>query len=177
MFGAGMNPLNLIPNWMLAVMVAVSVATSCKLKIDLGAAKLELEKTHVVHEQERANQLAVLAQAQQRYRQAEQAITETTVKVREERHAEILAANAAADDLRKRLRIAQANAATAALVSRTTEPAGPAAATVGSGEVVSLRTGDDLVSLALRADEIRADAQACRRQYDAARSEIEALSK
>lgn len=170
-----MNPLSLIPSWVWAAAVAALAATSCKLTVDLGAVKLELEKTKVVYEQERAHQATVLAQAQQRYRTAEQAITETTVAVREERHDEILAANAAADDLRRRLRVASANAATAALVSRTVAASTPAAAPIELGAVLPLGVGDDLVSLALRADELRADAQACRKQYEAARSALEAL--
>ena len=171
-----MNPLSLVPSWVWAGLAATLAATSCKLKIDLGSVQLELEKAKVVHEQERAEAAIKLAQEQQRYREADQAIQKTATAIQEETHEQVLAANAAADDLRRRLRVASANAATAALVSSATAPARVAATTVEPGEVVSLRTGDDLVSLALRADEIRADAQACRRQYDAARAEIDALS-
>ena len=172
-----MNPLALIPSWAYAAIIATLAATSCKLKIDLGSVQLELEKTKVVYEQERAHQATVLAQAQQRARQAEQSLVETTVKVREETHAQLAANTAAADDLRRRLRIAQANAATATLVSSTAASAAPATAPVVAGAVLLDGVGDELVSLALRADEIRADAQACRRQYDAARAGLEALSK
>lgn len=170
-----MNPLSLVPSWVWAAAVAALAATSCKLKIDLGSVQLELEKTKVVYEQQRAQQMSVLAQAQQRFRVAEQSLVEATVQIREETHAQIAANTAAADDLRRRLRVASANAATAALVSSTAAPAAPAAAPVVAGAVLPDGVGDKLISLALRADEIRADAQACRRQYEAARAEIEAL--
>ena len=172
-----MNPLSLVPSWAYAAIIATLAATSCKLKIDLGSVQLELEKTKVVYEQERANQMAVLAQAQQRFRAAEQSLVEATVTIREETHAQLAANSAAADDLRRRLRIASANAATAALVSSATASATPAAAPVVVGAQLPDGTGDDLVSLAERAEEIRAYAQAVRRYYESARSETEALSK
>ena len=169
--------LALVPRWVWAAAVAALAATSCKLKVDLGAVQLELEKTRVVYEQERANAATVLAQAQHRARKTEQGLIETVVKTREDTHAQILAATADADRLRQRLRIAQANAATATLVSSTAASAAPATAPVVAGAVLLDGVGDELVSLALRADEIRADAQACRRQYEAARAAVEALSK
>lgn len=167
----------LVPNWVWAALAATLAATSCKLTVDLGAVKLELEKTRVVYEQERAHQATVLAQAQQRARQAEQTLTESTVTIREETHAQVLASAAAADDLRRRLRVAAANAATAALLPRATavatyQPPGP----VQAGAVLPAGAGDDLVSLALRADELRVELQACYRTYDAARAAIEAVS-
>jgi len=173
-----MNPLSLVPSWAYAAIIATLAATSCKLKIDLGSVQLELEKTKVVYEKERANQLAVLAQAQQRFRESEQNLVEATVQIREETHAQLAANSAAADDLRRRLRIAQANAATAALLPRATstapvEPPGP----VDAGAQLSERVGNDLVSLAERGDTLRAELQACYRTYEAARSGLEALSK
>ena len=173
-----MNPLSLVPSWVWAAAVATLAATSCKLKIDLGSVQLELEKTKVVYEQERANQMAVLAQAQQRFRQSEQNLVEATVAIREETHAQVLASAAAADDLRRRLRTSAANAATAALVSSATQvaPAEPPG-TVDAGAQLSERVGNDLVSLAERGDTLRAELQACYRTYEAARLGLEALSK
>lgn len=168
--------LALVPRWLWAALVAALAATSCKLTIDLGAVKLELEKTKVVHEQERANQLAVLASAQERARQAEQTLTETTVTIREESHAQVLAARADADRLRDRLR-AQLNPprAAASVMPGAAQVAATAATADSAGAQLPAGVGDDLVSLALRAEELRADAQACRRQYDAARSALEAM--
>ena len=168
--------LSLVPRWVWAALVAALAATSCKLTVDLGAVKLELEKAKVAHEQERAEAATRLAQEQQRYRDADRAIQATANAIREETHAQVIVARADADALRQRLRIAQANAATAALVSSTTAPAsiGPAAVEVGA--VIPAGVGDDLVSLAQRAEELRADAIACRRQYEDARNRLEALS-
>lgn len=168
--------LSLVPRWLWAALVAALAATSCKLTIDLGAVKLELEKTKVVHEQERANQLAVLASAQERARQAEQTLTETTVTIREESHAQVLAARADADRLRDRLR-AQLNPprAAASVMPGAAQVAATAATADSAGAQLPDGLGDELVSLALRAEELRADAQACRRQYEAARSALEPM--
>lgn len=167
---------SLIPSWVWAAAVAALTTISCKLTVDLGAVKLELEKTKVVHEQERANQLAVLANAQERARQAEQSIQATATAIREESHAQVLAARADADRLRDRLR-AQLNPprAAASVVPSAAQAAAVAAPADSAGAQLPLGVGDDLVSLALRAEELRADAQACRRQYDAARSALEAM--
>ena len=165
-----MNPLALIPSWVWAALVATLAATSCKLKLDLGSVQLELEKTKVVYEQERAHQATVLASAHARTRVVEQNLIETTVAIREENHAQITAATALADDLRRRLRTQSANAATAALLPRATAVAAAAAPTVELGAQFPAGAGDDLVSLAERAEEIRAYAQAVRRYYEVARA-------
>lgn len=170
-----MNPLSLVPSWVWAAAVAALAATSCKLTVDLGQVKLELEKTKVVYEQERANQMAVLANAQERARQAEQSIQATATAIRKAVDEQVTFARADADDLRRKLRVASANAATAALVSSTVAASAPAAAPIELGAVLPVGVGDDLVSLAQRADEIRAYTQAVRRYYEAAGAEIEAL--
>ena len=168
--------LALVPRWVWAAAVAALTTISCKLTVDLGAVKLELEKTKVVYERERAHQATVLALAHERARQAEQTLTAKAANIREVADEQVTVARADADALRRRLRVEAANAATSALVSSTTAPARVTTTAVGPGEVFPSGTGDDLVPLALRAEEIRADAQACRRQYEAARSANEALN-
>lgn len=166
----------LIPRWVYAALVATLAATSCKLTVDLGAVKLELEKAKVAYEQERAEAAIKLAQEQQRYREADQAIQKTATAIREETHAQILAANAVADDLRRRLRVASANAATAALVSSATQVAATEQAGAGSDKpLVPAPIGEQDVDEAERADLIRVELLGCYRQYDAARSALEAL--
>lgn len=175
-----MKILSLIPSWVWAAAVAAMTAVSCKLTVDLGAVKLELEKTKVVHAEERAQQLAVLAQAQQKARDIEQTLTKTATTAREESHAQVLAARATADALRERLRLAQNEArklATARLLPGPTPVAAAAAPADSIGAQLPAGAGDDLVSIALGASELRADAQECRRLYNAARSEIEAMSR
>lgn len=166
----------LVPRWVYAAIIATLAATSCKLTVDLGSVKLELEKAKVAHQFERANAAVVLAQAQYRARQAEQNLVEATVQIREETHAQLAASTAAADDLRRRLRASAANAATAALVSGAAQAAAtqpPGAVDVGAQ--LPERAGSDLVSLAERADVLRAELNACYRTYEAARLGLEAM--
>lgn len=181
-----MNLLSLIPSWVWAAAVAALTTVSCKLTVDLGAVKLELEKSKVAmaeqeaaYESSRANAATVLAEAQARAREAEQSIQTTANAIREETHAQVLAANAAADALRERLRVARSEQEPRPFVSALmpSAPKVTSAATrpVVAGAVLPDGLGDELVSLALRAEEIRADAQACRRQYEAARAQIEAM--
>jgi hypothetical protein len=172
-----MNPLSIIPSWAYAAIIAALAATSCKLKVDLGSVQLELEKTKVVYEQERAASLAVLANAQERARQAEHDLTRTAATIREETHAQVIASAAVADDLRRRLRAQSANAATAALVSSaTTTAAVEAPAALVDGAVIPERVGVGLVGLAERAEETRLELVSCRREYESARTRLEALA-
>ena len=107
----------------------------------------------------------------------QQTLTNQFVQAQEEKHAQVSAARAVADRLRDRLRAQQSQARPTA----TDVPGAAEAATSGqalpSGAVIPPRVGDDLVSLALRADELRADAIACHRAYESARSALEAMSR
>ncbi len=107
---------------------------------------------------------------------AQQALSDQFIQVQEEKHAQVSAARADADRLRDRLRAQQSQARPAA----TDVPGAAEAATPGqalpSGAVIPAGVGDSLVSLALRADELRAEAQACYRAYDAARVALEAMN-
>lgn len=172
------NPLSLVPSWVWAAAVAALAATSCKLTVDLGKVKLELTKTELAYAKERNEKLAALNTAEVNARKAEQDLANKTAAIQEQSNAKVTAANAVADGLRSRLRHAAANAATAALVPRTYPVApiaegGPEPVVVGLSE----RDGNDLVSLAARAERLRIGLQSCYAQYDAARSEIEALNR
>lgn len=79
--------LNLVPRWLLAALVAMLAATSCKLKWDNGQLYIEIEKgkTHVASLETsiaRANE-ASAAQAAANERRAREA--ESAAKVREQR--------------------------------------------------------------------------------------------
>lgn len=106
---------------------------------------------------------------------AQQALSDQFIQVQEEKHAQVSAARADADRLRDRLRAQQSQARPAA----TDVPGAAEAATPGqalpSGAVIPAGVGDSLVSLALRADELRADAIACHRAYESARTALEAM--
>jgi hypothetical protein len=58
--------LNLIPNWLLAALVATLAATSCKLKWDNSGLSLEIEKhaTHIAQLETSIAQTTALAQRQ-----------------------------------------------------------------------------------------------------------------
>ena len=108
---------------------------------------------------------------------AQQALADQFIQAQEEKHAQVSAARADADRLRDRLRAQQSQARPAATdVPSTAEVAAPGQA-LPSGAVIPERVGDGLVSLALRADELRADAIACHRAYESARSALEAMSR
>ena len=105
----------------------------------------------------------------------QQELMAQAAQAQEEKHVQVSAARADADRLRDRLR-AQSNQARSdpAIVPGATQAA-PTVAALPSGAVLPGRVGDDLVSLALRADELRAEAQACYRAYDAARTALAAM--
>lgn len=108
---------------------------------------------------------------------AQQALSDQFIQVQEEKHAQVSAARADADRLRDRLRAQQSQARpTATDVPGTAEAAAPGQA-LPSGAVIPAGVGDSLVSLALRADELRADAIACHRAYESARAALEAMSR
>ena len=108
---------------------------------------------------------------------AQQALTNQFIQAQEEKHVQVSAARADADRLRDRLRAQQSQARPTA----TNVPGAAEAATSGqalpSGAVIPAGVGDSLVSLALRADELRADAIACHRAYESARAALEAMSR
>lgn len=108
---------------------------------------------------------------------AQQTLMDQAAQAQEEKHAQVSAARADADRLRDRLRAQQSQARPAATdVPGAAEVATPGQA-LPSGAVIPAGVGDSLVSLALRADELRADAIACHRAYDSARAQIEAMSR
>lgn len=122
---------------------------------------------------ERANAATALAFATTQARAKEQALTAAAHQSEEIKNAEIATLAARAADLRRRLRNAEASAATARLVSgagaiaAAGEPAG-----LRDGLVIPDRVGDGLVRLAERADAVRLQLAACERQYNAARAAL-----
>lgn len=122
---------------------------------------------------ERANAAAALAFATTQARAKEQALTAAAHQSEELKNAEIATLAARAADLRRRLRNAEAGAATARLL-----PGAGAATAAGqiAGErdrpELSGSLGYDVVSEAERADQIRFQLAACERQYNAAREAL-----
>ena len=125
---------------------------------------------------ERTKAAEALAAATTKARETEQQMAAEAEKAEHEKQTQIAAVSARAADLRRRLRNAEASAATARLVSRVT-------ATAAAGEVAGERDrpelsgplGYDVVSEAERADTIRFQLAACTRQYNAAREAMRTL--
>jgi len=122
---------------------------------------------------ERANAATALAFATAQAREKEQALAAAAHQSEEIKNAEIATLAARAADLRRRLRNAEASAATARLLPG-------AAAASAAGQVARERDqpelfgslGYDVVSEAERADTIRLQLAACERQYEAARAAL-----
>jgi len=106
-----MNPLDYIPKFVWAALVAVLAATSCKLKVDNNGLTLEIEKgkTHVANLETSIARASEQAAAQtalftQQARAAEQK--------RSEREKALLADSASARNELERLRVAVSQAST-----------------------------------------------------------------
>lgn len=105
----------------------------------------------------------------------QQSLMDQAAQAQEEKHAQVFAARADADRLRDRLRAQQSQTRHAAADVPSAAEAATSVQALPSGAVIPERVGDGLVSLALRADELRAHLQACHRQYDGARAALEAM--
>ena len=134
------------------------------------AAERRADKAEVTLSQDREAAATANAQLVQKARETEQTLTREAETIKEETRAQITALDARAADLRKRLRNAEASAATARLVSGlpATAPAGDTAGERDRPELLG-PLGYDAVSEAERADQIRFQLAACTRQYNAAR--------
>ena len=133
------------------------------------------QKLVASHAAQMADQQRQLAEATTRARNTEQHLVAKAAETEEIKNAEIATARATADTLRRRLRDA---AATSALVSATAAATGLADPAAGGdrGEFLA-KVGDDLVSEAERADQLRAALAACVGQYNAARDALAEFGK
>lgn len=122
------------------------------------------------HAAQIADQQRQLAEAHARARNTEQHLVTQAAKSEETKNAEIAAARATADTLRRRLRDAAATSALVSAAAPATCLAGAAAGGDRSEFPESL--GDALVSEAERADQLRAALAACTGQYNAARAAL-----
>ena len=122
---------------------------------------------------ERAIAAEKLAMATAKNRETEQQLTAQAEKADHEKQTQLAAVSARADDLRKRLRNAEASAATARLVSATTSVGSASeAAGLRDGAVIPERVGDGLVQLAQRAETIRLQLASCEASYERARDAL-----
>ena len=122
---------------------------------------------------ERAIASEKLAQATAKNRETEQQLTAQAEKAEHEKQTQIAAVSARADDLRRRLRNAEANAATARLLPGAGADSGATeAAGVGDWAVIPGSLGYDLVSEAERADTVRLQLASCEASYERARDAL-----
>ena len=137
------------------------------------AAERRADKAEMVLADERTRTAEALAAATSKARETEQQLAVEAEKAEHEKQTQIAAVSARADALRKRLRNAEANAATARLVSAATKsPGAPEATGVDNWPVIFGSFGEQLVSEAERADQIRFQLATCERQYEAARDAL-----
>ncbi len=122
---------------------------------------------------ERAIASEKLAQATAKNRETEQQLTAQAEKADHEKQTILASSSAALDSLSRKLRIANANAATAALVSSTTSDSSAIEAPrLRDGLALPAGVGDDLIGLTWRAETIRLQLATCEKKYDAARDAL-----
>ena len=144
-----------------------------KEKLSHATTTSTLEKERAGWQGERAIAAEALAQATAKNRETEQQLTAQAEKAEHEKQTQIAAVSARADDLRRRLRNAEANAATARLVSATGAIArAPEVAGLRDSAVIPERVGDGLVHLAQRADRVRLQLASCEASYERARDAL-----
>lgn len=179
--------LSAVPRWVWVALVAALSATSCKLKHDKDGLSIELEKTRVVLEQERADYAAARAAALEihaatvtKYRTKEQELQAAANQARRERDAQVAAARRTAADLRERLFSAfEIPAGPDHPASYTlASVAGPRPFAPGSFGAFLRDEAEDaarhLIDEAERADTIRIELMRCYDQYDQARETLNA---
>ena len=144
-----------------------------KEKLSHATTTSTLEKERAGWQGERAIAAEALAQATAKNRETEQQLTAQAEKADHEKQTQIAAVSARADDLRRRLRNAEASAATARLVSATGAIArAPEVAGLRDSAVIPERVGDGLVQLAQRADRVRLQLASCEASYERARGAL-----
>ena len=122
---------------------------------------------------ERAIAAEKLVQATAKNRETEQQLTAQSEKADHEKQTILASSSAALDSLSRKLRIANANAATAALVSSTTSDSSAIEAPrLRDGLALPAGVGDDLIGLTWRAETIRLQLATCEKKYDAARDAL-----
>ena len=157
----------------LAVLLVLQTLALHKAERRADKAEAALATERADWADERANAATALAFATTQARAKEQALTAAAHQSEELKNAEIATLATRAADLRRRLRNAEASAATARLVSGA--GAASAHAETQSGDYVprfSEQTGANLIAEAERGETMRIALIACYRQYDAVRDAL-----
>lgn len=175
--------LDLMPKWVMAALLAMLAATSCKLKLDKDGLSLEIEKhkTNIAtmtaqYEGEMAAAAEAYAEEVEKARAAERAIVTAVADERKKADERVKAVQLAAADLRDRLRYASYQArAVAASVSVPSEPPRVEAFAEGSHGAELREDAIFLVGEAERADTIRVELNTCYASYEKARQVLNEL--
>lgn len=175
--------LNVIPKWVLAALLSILAATSCKLKLDKDGLSLEVEKhkTSIAtltaqYETERTTAAEAYADAVDKAWETERTLTAELNLERNKADERVKAVQLAAADLTRRLR----NQSNEARAVATTISAPSPVATIEAFATGSL--GDELredaiflVGEAERADTIREELIGCYASYEKAQQALEKL--
>lgn len=157
----------------LGVLLVIQTGALHKAERRADKAEVALATAQASYADERTKAADALVLATTKARETEQQLTAQAEKAENEKQTQLAAIAARADDLRKRLRNAEANAATARLVSRVAAVAAPAEVTrVCHGSELSGKFGEQLVSEAERGDRIRFQLASCEASYERARGAL-----
>lgn len=175
--------MNFIKAWFYQITTGLLLVVALGLLFNRMSLLRDIDKTAVAHsehlledEKTKARQAIELGKSAQKLADAQAALQTLTDNSKGKLSVETNNLSAQRDDLAKRLRLAQANLATAKLVSTTSTVAGPDPTPLGSEVAILHGTpGYDVVSEAHRADLLRAHYQACEEQYRAAASILDKL--
>ena len=154
----------------LGVLLVIQTGALHKAERRADKAEVALATAQASYADERTKAADALVLATTKARHTEQQLTAQAEKAENEKQTQLAVVAARADDLRKRLRNAEANAATARLVSKTAHIASnPEATGVDNVAGFSGESGNRLVSEAERGEQIRVALLACYKQYEQAR--------
>lgn len=175
--------LDFVPKWVMAALLAMLAATSCKLKLDKDGLSFEVEKhkTNIAtltaqYEGERAAAAEAHAEEVEKARTAERKLVAAVADERKKADERVKVVQLAAADLRKRLRYAaEEPRAVAASVSIPSEPPRVEAFAPGSHGAELREDAIFLVGEAERADTIRVELNTCYASYEKARQVLNEL--
>ncbi len=160
------------------IALALSLAALTFQSVRLANERAAHSQTRTDWADERASASQRLVRITDQYRTTEQALATTAETERKTAHEDAADRDRRHADMSRRLLIAEANAATAALLPRPTPPAGAGArpAPGGDGAELPVTYGQEDVDEARRAEQIRSAYLSCRRQYNDARERLAALT-
>lgn len=153
--------MNITPNWTFAAGLLV-VGLCGGAYVDHSVMGSRINKMTAAHAEELRVREVQRAKDEQVARAKEQTLTAQIATIEQARVNENTASSTAADALRERLR----NQATSKPANPSRVPQAAAACEATPGAVIPERTGNDLIQLAQRADELRSALSACYQAYD-----------